>query len=245
MEMGGFGMLEATDAGLREGVFFESLLGDPPLVDDVRRATVRNLAAQYDADFAHAEHVAQLALELWDGLAAAGVHRGDPTRARVAVGRGDPARHRHRGRLRRPPQALALPDPQRRPAGLQPARGRHSSARPRATTARATRASASSPRWRARATRRMLNRLAAAVRIAEQLERSRDQSVRACDVHVARRPRRAAPARRRGRHDRPLGDRTPGRRLPQGVRPRPKRHLKGPALQIALKDGCAPRGESR
>ncbi len=30
MEMGGFGLLEATDAGLREGVFFESLLGDPP-----------------------------------------------------------------------------------------------------------------------------------------------------------------------------------------------------------------------
>ncbi len=30
----------------------------------------------------------------------------------------------------------------------------------------------------------MLDRLAAAVRIAEQLERSRDQSVHACDVHV-------------------------------------------------------------
>ena len=71
-------MLEATDAGLREGVFFETLLGDPPLVDDVRRATVRNLAAQYDTDFAHAEHVARLALELWDALAAAGLHRGDP-----------------------------------------------------------------------------------------------------------------------------------------------------------------------
>ena len=67
MEAGGFGMLEATDAGLREGVFFETLLGDPPLWDDVRRASVRNLAAQYDADFAHTEHVAQLALELWDG----------------------------------------------------------------------------------------------------------------------------------------------------------------------------------
>ena len=39
---------------------------------------MRNLAAQYDTDFAHAEHVARLALELWDALAAAGVHRGDP-----------------------------------------------------------------------------------------------------------------------------------------------------------------------
>ena len=27
MEAGGFGVLEATDAGLREGVFFETLLG--------------------------------------------------------------------------------------------------------------------------------------------------------------------------------------------------------------------------
>src|SRR5688572_19464012 len=78
MEAGGFGVLEATDAGLREGVFFETLFGDPPLVFDVREATVRNLAAQYGTDFAHAEHVVRLALELWDGLAAAGVHRGDP-----------------------------------------------------------------------------------------------------------------------------------------------------------------------
>src|SRR4051794_8129649 len=78
MEAGGFGMLEATDAGLREGVFFETVLGDPPLFDDVRRATVRNLAAQYDADFAHVEHVARLSLGLWDALADAGVHRGEP-----------------------------------------------------------------------------------------------------------------------------------------------------------------------
>src|SRR5918994_4680193 len=63
MEAGGFGVLEATDAGLREGVFFESLFGDPPLVFDVREATVRNLAAQYGTDFAHAEHVVRLALE--------------------------------------------------------------------------------------------------------------------------------------------------------------------------------------
>ena len=48
-----------------------------------------------------------------------------PARARAAVGGGDAARHRHRGRLRRPPQALALPDPQRRAARL------HARARPR------------------------------------------------------------------------------------------------------------------
>jgi exopolyphosphatase/guanosine-5'-triphosphate,3'-diphosphate pyrophosphatase len=78
MEAGGFSAFEATEAGLREGVFFETLLGDPPIVDDVRVATVRNLAAQYHADFAHTDHVARLALEIWDGLAAAGLHPGDP-----------------------------------------------------------------------------------------------------------------------------------------------------------------------
>src|SRR3954451_13064823 len=78
MEVGGFAMLEATEAGLREGVFFESLLGDPPLVEHVRHATVCTLAAQYDTDFAHVRHVATLSLELWDALAAAGLHRGDP-----------------------------------------------------------------------------------------------------------------------------------------------------------------------
>jgi len=70
MEAGGFQTLEATEAGLREGVFFASLLdGDvPPLFEDVRRASVRNLAAQYHADEAHTEHVGRLALSMWDAL---------------------------------------------------------------------------------------------------------------------------------------------------------------------------------
>ena len=183
MEAGGFGMLEATDAGLREGVFFETLLGDPPLVDDVRRATVRNLAAQYDTDFAHAEHVARLALELWDGLAAAGVHRGDPEERELlwatamlhdigtAVDYDD--HHKHSRYLI---LSAGLPGYSPREVGLigQAARY-HRKGNP---------ASASSPRSRARATRRCSNRIAASVRIAEQLERSRDQAVHACDVDV-------------------------------------------------------------
>src|SRR5919197_310488 len=44
---------------------------------DVRVASVRNLAAQYHSDFAHTNHVAGLALEMWDALAAQGVHGGD------------------------------------------------------------------------------------------------------------------------------------------------------------------------
>ena len=61
-------------------MFYETLLEgqDPPLFEDVRRASVINLAAAYRADFTHVEHVAELALEMWDGLAAAGVHDGDP-----------------------------------------------------------------------------------------------------------------------------------------------------------------------
>jgi exopolyphosphatase/guanosine-5'-triphosphate,3'-diphosphate pyrophosphatase len=79
---GGFEALEVTEAGLREGVFFERLLEhrDPPLFDDVRRASVLNLAAQYDQDPAHnrhVAHVADLALGLFDDLAAAGLHPGD------------------------------------------------------------------------------------------------------------------------------------------------------------------------
>ena len=78
MEAGGFDGFEATEAGLREGVFFERLYPRRRWSSDVRRDAVRNLAAQYDTDFAHSEHVARLALEMWDALAAAGLHRGDP-----------------------------------------------------------------------------------------------------------------------------------------------------------------------
>ena len=79
MEAGGFEVLEVTDAGLREGIFQATQLApaDPPLVADVRGASVRNLAAQYDADERHAQHVAALALSMFDALAAASLHPGD------------------------------------------------------------------------------------------------------------------------------------------------------------------------
>ncbi len=79
LEAGGFDAIEATEAGLREGVFFQRVLADrrPPLLGDVRRASVVNLAAQYDATPAHTRHVASLALGLFDELAEAGMHEGD------------------------------------------------------------------------------------------------------------------------------------------------------------------------
>jgi exopolyphosphatase / guanosine-5'-triphosphate,3'-diphosphate pyrophosphatase len=78
MSVGGFDEIETTEEGLREGVFFSVLLEDrdPPLFDDVRRTSVLNLARQYHPEPAHTNHVARLALELWDELASAGLHEG-------------------------------------------------------------------------------------------------------------------------------------------------------------------------
>jgi exopolyphosphatase/guanosine-5'-triphosphate,3'-diphosphate pyrophosphatase len=80
MDMGAFGLLEVTEAGLREGVFLSTLLAplDPPIFADVREAAVCNLAGQYDTNMPHVKHVAALALEMFDALAAGGAHPGDP-----------------------------------------------------------------------------------------------------------------------------------------------------------------------
>jgi len=71
VEFGRFDGLEVTEAGLRDGVFLaRTLLADgEPLFDDVRGAAVRNLAIQYESDLAHIEHVAMLSLQMHDSLA--------------------------------------------------------------------------------------------------------------------------------------------------------------------------------
>ncbi|MEA2363205.1 MAG: exopolyphosphatase / guanosine-5-triphosphate,3-diphosphate pyrophosphatase [Thermoleophilaceae bacterium] len=74
MERGGFDAIEATEAGLREGVFFERLLGERELFDDVRRESVENLAHRFYSEPEHARRVAALSLEMFDGLADAGLH---------------------------------------------------------------------------------------------------------------------------------------------------------------------------
>ena len=183
MEAGGFEALEATEAGLREGVFFERLYGGGGVADDVRRDTVLNLAAQYHADFAHAEHVARLALEMWDALATAGLHARDPEEREllwatamlhdigIAVDYDDHHKHSRYIILN-----AGLPGYSPRETALigQAARYHRKGTptlgefEPVARTGDAE----------------LLDRLAAMVRLAEQLERSRDQSVRAVDVHV-------------------------------------------------------------
>jgi exopolyphosphatase / guanosine-5'-triphosphate,3'-diphosphate pyrophosphatase len=73
VELGGFDGIEATEAGLREGLFLaRTLLSDrpEPLFEDVRAAAVRNLAVQYESDLKHVEHVAALSLQMFDSLAA-------------------------------------------------------------------------------------------------------------------------------------------------------------------------------
>jgi len=77
MDEGGFKAIEVSEAGLREGIFFECLLEDaePPLFGDVRRESVINLAHRYRTDDVHVGHVAKLSLELFDGLGEAGLHK--------------------------------------------------------------------------------------------------------------------------------------------------------------------------
>lgn len=72
--------VEVCAEGLRWGVFWEDYLApaEPPLVDDVRATSVRDLAQVYGYDRPHCEQVARLALAIFDGLARLGVHDGDP-----------------------------------------------------------------------------------------------------------------------------------------------------------------------
>jgi exopolyphosphatase/guanosine-5'-triphosphate,3'-diphosphate pyrophosphatase len=79
LEFGEFAAVETTEAGLREGIFFETHLAgqEPPVFEDVRGASVRNLAGQYHADQPHVGHVAQLALAMFDALARDRVIAGD------------------------------------------------------------------------------------------------------------------------------------------------------------------------
>src|SRR5919106_2564144 len=74
LDSGGFDVIEVTEAGLREGVFFDRLLGERELFDDVRRASVLNLGHRFTAEQGHVDRVAELSLAMFDGLAEAGLH---------------------------------------------------------------------------------------------------------------------------------------------------------------------------
>jgi exopolyphosphatase/guanosine-5'-triphosphate,3'-diphosphate pyrophosphatase len=74
LDCGGFDDIEVTEAGLREGVFFERLIGEPELFDDVRQESVENLAHRFNSEPEHVRRVAALSRDVFDGLAAAGLH---------------------------------------------------------------------------------------------------------------------------------------------------------------------------
>ena len=74
LDEGGFDAIEVTEAGLREGAFFERLLGKDGLFDDVRSESVHNLAHRFGHDDDHSAHVWELSASMYDGLAAAGLH---------------------------------------------------------------------------------------------------------------------------------------------------------------------------
>jgi exopolyphosphatase / guanosine-5'-triphosphate,3'-diphosphate pyrophosphatase len=81
LDSGGFDGIEVTEAGLREGVFFERLIGERELFPDVRRESVENLAHRFNSEPEHVRRVAALSRDVFDGLAAAGLHDfGDPER---------------------------------------------------------------------------------------------------------------------------------------------------------------------
>ncbi|HEY8581297.1 MAG TPA: HD domain-containing protein, partial [Capillimicrobium sp.] len=185
VEAGGFDGVEVTEAGLREGVFFERHLAgsEPPLFDDVRRASVENLAAQYGVDQAHTEHVARLALGMFDGLAEAGLHAGDPAERELlwaacmlhdigmAIDYDD--HHKHSRYL-----VLngALPGFSPREVVLIAQMTRyHRKGTPSLS-------SELEPVAPGKADAQILDRGATLLRLAEGLERSRDQGVRAAEV---------------------------------------------------------------
>jgi exopolyphosphatase/guanosine-5'-triphosphate,3'-diphosphate pyrophosphatase len=179
MEAGRFDELDVTEAGLREGVFFERFLAgaDPPLFPDVRRAAVENLALRYRGhDIAHERHVADLSLQIFDELGRAGLHELGPNERELlwsacllhdigtAVDYDD--HHKHSLYLIR---NAGLPGFKPREVALIALIARyHRKGTPDATPLGALAKKCDAHR---------LDVLAGIVRLAEQLERSRDRSV--------------------------------------------------------------------
>ena len=185
LEAGGYDGVEVTEAGLREGVFFERHLAPTGLFEDVRRDSVLNLHAQYDGvDERHVEHVARLALQMFDDLAEAGLHEADPEARElvwaaamlhdigVRVDYDDHHKHSRYLILNG-----GLPGWTQREIALVAQMARyHRKGSPGLDDLSAL---------GRKGDRELVARGSALLRLAEQLERSRDQLVRAAHVHVA------------------------------------------------------------
>jgi len=185
MEAGGHDLVEVSEAGLREGAFLGNVIeGDPPLFEDVRRQSVENLAHRFNTAPAHVGHVARLSLEMFDGLLEEGLHQyGDEERELLwaacvlhdigtAIDYDDHHRHSHylilhAGLPGFTPRELVLigliaryhrkGDPDASELGDLGRKG----------------------------DQQLLDLLCGVIRLAEQLERSRDQSVEAVAIAAA------------------------------------------------------------
>jgi exopolyphosphatase/guanosine-5'-triphosphate,3'-diphosphate pyrophosphatase len=181
---GGLHAVEVTEAGLREGVFFERHLAPSGMFPDVRGASVRNLALQYSADeLGHAEHVSELALGMFDDLVRQGVHAGKRAEREllwaagmlhdigVAVDYDD--HHKHSKYLI---LNAGLPGYSQREIALIAQIARyHRKGSPALDDAEPLAAKGDAA---------LVERCSTLLRLAEQLERSRDQLVRAAHVQV-------------------------------------------------------------
>jgi exopolyphosphatase/guanosine-5'-triphosphate,3'-diphosphate pyrophosphatase len=183
MEAGNFDELDVTEAGLREGVFFEHFLEghDPPLFPDVRRASVENLARRYRDELVHDRHVAGLSLQMFDELGNAGLHEMGPNERELlwatgllhdigtAVDYDDHHKHSRYLILN-----AGLPGFTPREVALVALIARyHRKGEPDASAMNGLKEKCDAHR---------LTTLSAIVRLAEQFERSRDQSVTAVRV---------------------------------------------------------------
>jgi exopolyphosphatase / guanosine-5'-triphosphate,3'-diphosphate pyrophosphatase len=184
LDTGGFDAVEVTEAGLREGIFFERLLGKGRLFDNVRRASVENLAHRFTSDPDHVRHVAALSLGMFDGLSAAGAHEFGPAERELlwaagilhdigtAIDYDDHHRHSHYLIL-----SAGLPGFSPREVVLIGLVARyHRKGDPDASQLGDLEEKGDASRLRL---------LCGVIRLAEQLERSRDRSVRAVRVDSA------------------------------------------------------------
>ena len=181
LDTGGIDAVEVTEAGLREGIFFERLLGEGSLFEDVRRESVENLGHRFTSDHDHVRHVAALSLAMFDGLAAAGVEHLGPAERELlwaacllhdigtAIDYDDHHRHSHYLILN-----AGLPGFSPREVvmiGLIARYHRKGDPDPSELGALAEKGDGE-----------RLRLLCGLIRLAEQLERSRDRSVRAVKV---------------------------------------------------------------
>ena len=193
----------------------------PPLFEDVRRTSVLNLAARYHVDAAHTRHVAALALGMFDELARLGLHDGDARERELLwaasmlhdIGMSvDYDDHHKHSRYLILNGGLPGFSPSRSAIIAQAARY-HRKGMPEPGPLAALFGDGDAAR---------LNRCAVLLRLAEDLERSRDQLVRGVDIALLNGgpdgdgEGRAARDRRRRVGRSPLG----GQPRDRAVRPR-------------------------